>query len=169
MNQDKLRKFCLLPKFKIEVEKKVNPNGSLHIIYWEWCAPNGVRPTIGTQPKNKVGLWKIFVDVISKDKSVKSYDVNEDDVAWGKLLEEALLIGYKDDDSNSYQCYVDLQNGMLQLIVTRMLTDEGWLPELKIVYSDKDDLFKTTIECGLTSKNDLKNMIDMLTDAEQNM
>lgn len=159
----------MLPKIRIEVEKKINPDKSMHIVYWEWCAPNGVRPVVGSQPKNKIGLWKIFVDVISADKSVKSYNVAESDEAWQKLLDEALLFDYRDDESISYQCCIDLQNGTLQIEISKMLTDEGWVPDLKLVYSDKDDFFKSTFQGGLTSKKDLKNIIEMLTEAESAM
>lgn len=164
MNLDKLKKFCLLPKWKIEVDKKINPDKSSHVIYWEWVTLEGKRSIV--TPQNKLGKWQLFVDVISTDKTVKSYDTEEGEAACNKLLEAAQIQGFTESGENqSETCSIDLQNGILVFKVSRVFTDDGFVPQLKIEYTDSDDFIKQTLDVNLNSRKDLLALSEMFANA----
>lgn len=165
MNSDKLKKFCLLPKWKIEVEKKINPDKSSHVIYWEWVTLEGKRSIV--TPQNKLGKWQLFVDVVSADKNLRSYDTEEGEAAYNKLSEAAQAQGFMVElgESQTETCSIDLQNGILSFKVSRVFTDDGFVPQLKIEYADTDDFIKQTIDINLNSRKDLLALSKMFANA----
>jgi hypothetical protein len=164
MNLEKLKKFCILPKWKIEVERKINPDKSGHIIYWEWITLDGKRSIV--VPHNKLGKWQLFVDVISPDKSQKSYDTEESETAYNKLMEAAKAQGFAESgEVQSEICEINLQNGKLTFSVSRFFTDDGFVPQLKIDYTDNDGFIKTSHEINLNSVKDLSALSEMFASA----
>ena len=166
MDKDDLRKFCTLPTWRVEVERKINPDKSSHKIFWEWVTLDGKRSE--GVPKNKIGKWQLFVDVVTPGKCVSTFDTGETDLAWEKLLEAATNAGYeRKPDQEEFT--LDLQNGILKFTVVRMLTDEGYVPELKLVYKDKDDLFSSTFELNMENTDNLKHLGEMFLTLAQKL
>ena len=164
MNLDKLKRFCILPKWKVEVEKKINQDKSGHIIYWEWIALDGKRSIV--LPQNKLGKWQLFVDVISPDKNQRSYDTEESEVACNKLLEAAKVQGFTESgEIQSEICEINLQNGILTFKVARVFTDDGFVPRLNIKYTDNDDFIESSYEVNLSSVKDLSALSEMFANA----
>lgn len=165
MNKSKLKRHCMLPLFRVEVEKKVNPDKTSHRVYWEWVNASGKKNE--APPTFKNGTWNLFVDVVSKNNEVRSYpttaDANED--AWAKLKEAATASGYKDTISmvDKEKCTIDLQNGTLRILAQKIPTDDGWAPEVKLIYSDKDDLFKSSLKLSLDSAKHLSDIAAVFT------
>jgi hypothetical protein len=175
--REKLKHFCMLPLYKVEVEKVINPDKSCHQVYWEWiCRPDGKKNesppicTLGVAAKQQqIGSWKLFVDVISTDKFVKSYEAGESDEAWNKLLVAAEAKGFKvtaskvDQQIEKTSCIIDLQNGTLKILAKKVATDDGWSPDIKFIYTDKDDLIKTSFQVSLDSVKNLTDIAEVFT------
>ena len=158
MNKEKLKHYCVLPLYQVDVEKKINPDKSCHKVYWEWVDASGKKNKV--PPIFKHGTWKLFVDVITAEKVVNSYETGENDEAWNKLLIAAEGQGFKDTVSNTDKtnCTINLQNGELKIIARKVATDDGWSPEVKFIYSDKDNLIKTSFWVSL---DNVKNLDDI--------
>lgn len=164
MNKDKLKRFCMLPTYLVEVEKVNNPDKSYHRVYWEWVAipvsENDVGKKNTVPPTFKDGIWKLFVDIVSTDKTIKSHDAGECDDAWNKLAFAAESKGFKEVSTKieKASCSVDLQNGVLKILARKITTDDGLVPEIKFIYIDKDNSIKTSFTVLLDNS---KNLIDI--------
>lgn len=158
---DRLKHFCMLPVYTVEVEKIANPDKSCHRVYWEWVDASGKKNI--APPKFSNGTWKLLVDVISADKFLKTYDAGENDDALVKLLAAAEGQGFKDTTvkTEKTSCNIDLQNGTLKILARKISTDDGWLPEVKFIYNDKDDLIRTSFAISLDSAKNLTDIANV--------
>lgn len=58
MNIDQLKRFCMLPRWRIRVAERFKDGEGLRI-YWEWCDEYG-RSSEGQEVSN--GQWRLFLD-----------------------------------------------------------------------------------------------------------
>lgn len=155
-----------MPTWRVEVERKVNPDKSSHKIYWEWTALDGTRSQV--VPKNKIGQWKLFVDILSPGKALSTFNATENDLAWEKLEDTAENVGYQ-EKLGQEDFSVDLQNGIIKFQIKRVLTDEGYQPQLRVAYADNDDFISTFIDINLDSTANLKCIGEMFLSAAKRM
>src|SRR5208283_2363925 len=161
MNKDKLKKFCMLPTYRIEVEKINNPDKSCHRVYWEWVDEKKSKNIV--VPKFKDGTWKLMVDVISAENVVRTFEAGDSDEAWNKLLSAAEAKGFKTTAKiEKTSCNIDLQNGVLKILARKITTDDGTAPEVKLIYADKDELVTTTFTLVLDNAKNLGDIAEVL-------
>lgn len=161
---ENLKKICILPTWRIEVSQKIVPNTNSHKVYWEWITTDGKRSQV--LPKNKIGKWQLFVDVISPEKVISSFEATEDDLALEKLRTTIENSGLQ---TNEEEFSIDLQNGILKFSIVRLLTDEGFTPQMKLSYSDNDDFYCSIFEMNLETTENLKQIGEMLLLTAQKM
>lgn len=91
MDQDQLRTFCILPRWRIRVDEGGDAV-SWYRIYWEWCDARGNSST-GHDVAG--GHWRLFRD--SQGELRFDWSAYEDDHARQILRNWAKFSGYVDD------------------------------------------------------------------------
>jgi predicted DNA-binding antitoxin AbrB/MazE fold protein len=157
----------MLPVYIVEVEKVINPDKSYHRVYWEWVtipvSENDISKKNIVPPTFKNGIWKLSVDIVSTDKTTRSHDAGESDEAFSKLMFTASNNGFKEITTKieKTNCSIDLQNGVLKILAKKVAIDDGYIPEIKIVYIDKDDSIKTSFNIILDNAKNLTDIAEV--------
>lgn len=102
MNKARLRRYCMLPRWRIRVTEEYE-EGIEWRTYWEWCDLTG-KSSDGSSVQN--GQWILFRDAYRGGQMLerKDWSFQEDEKAWSKLLNWAKGYGYDEDNDALPSC-----------------------------------------------------------------